>query len=328
MFDKKITRRFFLTISTLAPFALGWTKTSAYAANKESKSDHFKYAADSDKGIGVTKIVLLGTGTPNANPDRHGPSVAIVVNKTPYIIDCGPGVVRRAAGAYRKGVKGLRVDRLKKVFVTHLHSDHTAGYPDLILTPAVLGRRGPLEVYGPPGIKSMTNHVLKAYDEDIKTRTHGLEKGNSEAYKVNVNEMEEGTIYKDKLVSVKAFRVNHGNWKHAFGFRFETPDKVIVISGDTCPIGKIIEESKDADVLIHEVYCSEAYSRRTPERKKYHSASHTSTYELAKIALEARPKQLILYHQLLWGSKDSTLMSEIRKYYDGKVSYGNDLDIY
>jgi len=140
--------------------------------------------------------------------------------------------------------------------------------------------------------------------------------------------MEEGIIYKDRYVSVKAFRVNHGYWKHAFGFRFETPDKVIVISGDTCPIQKIIEESKDADVLIHEVYCSEGYSKRTPERKKYHSASHTSSYELAKIALEARPEQLILYHQLLWGSKESTLMSEIRKDYDGKVSYGNDLDIY
>jgi len=327
MFDKKITRRFFLTISSMASFALGWTKISAYAAKKEHKSGHPKYAAN-DKDGGVTKIVLLGTGTPNANPDRHGPSVAIIVKKTPYIIDCGPGVVRRAAGAYQKGVKGLRVDRLKKVFVTHLHSDHTAGYPDLILTPAVLGRRGPLEVYGPPGIKSMTDHIMKAYEEDIRTRIQGLEKGNPEAYQVNAHEFGEGVIYKDKYVSVKAFQVNHGAWKHAFGFRFETPDKVIVVSGDTRPTRKIVEESRDADVLIHEVYCAEGHSRRIPERRKYHSASHTSTSELAKMALEARPELLILYHQLLWGSKEAKLMSEIRKYYDGKVIYGNDLDIF
>lgn len=275
-----------------------------------------------------TKIVLLGTGTPYAHPDRHGPSVAIVVKKTPYIVDFGPGVVRRASAAYRKGVKGLRVDRLKKVFVTHLHSDHTAGYPDLILTPAVLGRRGPLEVYGPPGIKSMTDHILKAYEEDIKTRTEGLETGNPEAYVVNAHEIGEGVIYKGKYVTVKAFRVNHGSWKHAFGFRFETPDKVIVISGDTAPSRKIVEESRGADVLIHEVYSMKGLWGHKPEKRKYHSAFHTSTYELAKIAQEVRPGLLILYHQLLWGTKEATLMSEIRQYYDGKVIYGNDLDIF
>jgi ribonuclease BN (tRNA processing enzyme) len=127
-----------------------------------------------------TQIVLLGTGTPNADPDRSGPSVAIVVNETPYIVDFGPGVVRRAAAAFRNGVKALEVSNLKIAFLTHLHTDHTVGYPDLIFTPWVLGRDRPLEVYGPPGIKSMTEYILKAYEKDIDVRIHGLEPANTE----------------------------------------------------------------------------------------------------------------------------------------------------
>src|SRR4026207_1678372 len=122
-----------------------------------------------------SQVVLLGTGTPNADPERSGPSVAIVVNDTPYLVDFGPGVVRRAAAAFRKGVKGLAVKNLSRAFVTHLHSDHTAGYPDLILTPWVLERKEPLEVFGPKGIKPMTEHILKAYSADIDIRLNGGE---------------------------------------------------------------------------------------------------------------------------------------------------------
>jgi len=94
----------------------------------------------------ITKVVLLGTGTPGPDPERSGPCVAIVVNGTPYLIDLGPGVVRRASAAYRKGVKGLHFSKLKTAFVTHLHSDHTVGYPDFIFTPWVVGRTGPVQV--------------------------------------------------------------------------------------------------------------------------------------------------------------------------------------
>src|SRR6187431_2991239 len=114
-----------------------------------------------------TRIVLLGTGTPSPDPERSGPATAIVVNGTPYLIDFGPGVVRRIAAASQKGVPGLSVLNIKHVFLTHLHSDHTAGYPDLILTPWVLDRTAPLQVFGPKGIKRMTEHILKAYGEDI-----------------------------------------------------------------------------------------------------------------------------------------------------------------
>src|SRR5205085_7952668 len=110
-----------------------------------------------------TELVMLGTGNPAANPERSGPSVAIVVNDTPYLVDCGPGVVRRASAAHQKGVAGLAVQKLKTLFVTHLHSDHTLGYADVIFSPWVLGRKEALEAYGPSGLKAMTDHLLAAY---------------------------------------------------------------------------------------------------------------------------------------------------------------------
>src|SRR5262245_26241450 len=117
-----------------------------------------------------TQIVLLGTGNPSPTPDRSGPSTAIVVNDEPYLVDFGPGVVRRAAAAQQKGISALRQANIRHAFVTHLHSDHTVGYPDLIFTPWVVGRKEPLEVYGPRGIKAMTDHVLEAWADDIDIR--------------------------------------------------------------------------------------------------------------------------------------------------------------
>ena len=114
-----------------------------------------------------TSVVLLGTGNPNADPDRFGPALAIVVNNTPYIVDCGPGVVRRCTAAVKKGVAGLDVTKLNRLFITHLHSDHTSGLPDFIFTPAVLGRAEPLQIFGPKGTKNMTDHIMQAYKEDI-----------------------------------------------------------------------------------------------------------------------------------------------------------------
>ena len=110
--------------------------------------------------VSHTQVVLLGTGNPAADPDRSGPATAIVVNGTPYLVDFGPGVVRRAAAAVRdRGISSLEPANLHVVFATHLHSDHTVGFPDLIFSPWTLGRRVPLEVYGPKGIKAMADHL-------------------------------------------------------------------------------------------------------------------------------------------------------------------------
>lgn len=277
---------------------------------------------------GKTQIVLLGTGTPNADPDRSGPATAIVVNDTPYLIDFGPGVVRRAAAAFRKGIKGLEVKNLSHAFATHLHSDHTAGFADLILTPWVLERSAPLEVYGPKGIAAMTNHILEAYREDIDIRLRGGEPSNKTGYKVVAHEIKPGVIYKDANVTVKAFRVDHGSWREAYGFRFETADRTIVISGDCRPSESIIENCNGCDVLIHEVYSTTGFATRPAEWQKYHSRYHTSSRELAELATKAHPGLLILYHQLFWGTSDEDLLKEVRRNYSGKVVSGHDLDIY
>jgi ribonuclease BN (tRNA processing enzyme) len=277
---------------------------------------------------GTSRIVLLGTGTPITDPERSGPSVAIIVNDTPYLVDFGPGVVRRAAAAHLAGVEALNVENLKRAFVTHLHSDHTAGYPDLILSPWVMGRDEPLEVYGPEGIQEMTDHILAAYQQDIHMRLYGLEMANRQGYKVNVHEIQPGTVYEDSNVTVEAFLVGHGSWPLAYGFKFYAPDRTIVISGDTAPCEGIIEHAKGCDVLIHEVYSVDGFNRRTPHWQRYHSNYHTSSYELAGIASETRPGLLILYHQLFWGTPEEDLLREVTERYDGKVVSGRDLDIY
>ena len=176
-----------------------------------------------------TRIVLLGTGTPNADPDRSGPSVAIISGGVPYLVDFGPGVVRRAASAVRTGIRELDVRNLNIAFCTHLHSDHTAGYPDLILSPWVLGRNEPLDIYGPHGLKSMTDQIVDAYGEDIRERVNGLQPSNDSGYKVNAHEIQAGIIFEDSNVTVEAFRVNHGSMD-AFGYKFRAVDMTITIS--------------------------------------------------------------------------------------------------
>src|SRR5882762_5957615 len=114
-----------------------------------------------------TRVVLLGTGTPNADPDRFGPSVAIVVGDASYLVDFGVGVVRRAAAAERAGIAALAAPRLTRAFATHLHSDHTLGLADLMLSPWVLDRETPLDLYGPRGLKAMARHLVAAYEADL-----------------------------------------------------------------------------------------------------------------------------------------------------------------
>jgi ribonuclease BN (tRNA processing enzyme) len=289
------------------------------------------YTQSPSKPPAKTQIVFLGTGNPNPNPDRMGPSVAIVVNETPYIVDCGPGVVRRAVAAERLGVKALAAANLKTVFITHLHSDHTLGYPDLIFTPWVMRRKEPLAVYGPAGIQAMTDHILQAYSEDNDIRINGLEHGNTTGNKANVHEIKPGLIYKDQNVTVTAFLVKHGSWPQAFGYRFETPDRTIVISGDTSPSQSVVENCNGCDVLIHEVYSETGFAASNEEWRKYILSFHTSTHELAELATRAKPKTLILYHQMFFGGPKDTeegMLSEIRRVYESKVVSAHDLDIY
>jgi ribonuclease BN (tRNA processing enzyme) len=279
-----------------------------------------------------THLVILGTGTPIINPDRSGPSVAVVVNGSAYLVDFGPGVVRRAAAAARdKHITALTPKNLRVVFATHLHSDHTAGLSDLYLTPAVEGRPGALELYGPPGIADMARHIQAAYAKDVDIRVHGLEHGNANAYHINAHEIHPGIVYKDANVTVRAFAVAHGTWDFSYGYRFDTANRSIVISGDTAPTQEIAIACNGCDLLLHEVYSTAWFQQRTPAWQKYHSTFHTSTAALAEIANAAKPKQLVLYHQLFRPADnvDAVLIDELRKAgYNGPVASARDLDIF
>jgi ribonuclease BN (tRNA processing enzyme) len=275
-----------------------------------------------------THLVLLGTGTPNADPDRAGPSVAVVVNGAAYLVDAGPGVVRRAAAAAARGVTALEARRLERVFLTHLHSDHTVGLPDLLLTPWTLERERPLQVFGPRGTADLARHLVLAYDADIRRRIGGLQPQNETGWRIEPHEIAPGVVYRDSNVTVTAVPVRHEEWPEAYGYRFETADRVIVISGDCRPSEALAAACAGCDILLHEVYSDAGFARREPEWQRYHASAHTSATELAALATRARPRLLVLYHQLLWGSTPEGLVAEVAAGYAGPVRYGNDLDVF
>ncbi len=277
-----------------------------------------------------TRIVMLGTGTPNADPERYGPSVAIVVDDASYLVDFGVGVVRRAAAAAEQSkIPALNPANLKYAFATHLHSDHTLGLADLIVTPWILERSVPLTLYGPRGLKAMTNHLVAAYSEDLRMRlTGGEPKHGYDPHVVNVHEIVPGVVYRDDRVTVTAFAVKHGAWPQAFGYTFRTPDRTIVISGDTDANSHIEDQCVRCDVLVHEVYSEAGFAKRPAEWQAYHARYHTSSRQLGAIATRAQPGLLVLYHQLIWSSTEDELLKEVRSTYNGKVVSAHDLDVY
>ena len=294
-----------------------------------------------------TRVVLLGTGTPVPDPDRSGPATAIVVDGSAYLVDFGPGIVRRAkAAVLDRGITALEPANLNVAFVTHLHSDHTAGYSDLILTGWTAGRHTPLEVYGPTGLRSMTEHILEAYRIDIETRTNpeGNQRVISEGWKVNAHEIKSGVIYKDANVTVTAFPTKHA--MESYGYRFDTPDRSIVISGDTNPTEETIKACNGCDVLIHEGRTLEQFAQLPERPHAFVAKYHTTSEQLAALATKARPGLLIVYHSsIAWRpgiapsgtelisagaflSSPDVLQKEIASRYSGKFVIGRDLDVY
>jgi ribonuclease BN (tRNA processing enzyme) len=278
-----------------------------------------------------TKVVLLGTGTPGLDPDRSGPATAVVVNDMAYLVDFGPGVVRRASAAsldagMRKGIKALEPRNLRVAFVTHLHSDHTVGYPDLILSPWTTGRRVPLEVYGPNGLKAMTQHLIEAYRVDIETRTNadGNQRDFADGHRVNAYEISPGVVYKDPNVTVTAFPTKHA--MESYGYRFDTADRSIVISGDTNPTKATVEACRGCDVLIHEVHTPAWLATRPDTFRRFAAKYHTATPQLADLAREAKPKLLIVYHYTSLSPEE--LLADLLSRYSGHVVVGRDLDVY
>lgn len=274
-----------------------------------------------------TVVVLLGTGMPRPDPDHEGPATAVVVGDRVLLFDAGPGVERQMAAA------GLPIDGPTALFLTHLHSDHTLGYPDLVFTSWVMGRDRPLPAYGPPGLEAMTRHLVTAWTRDVRIRTGGLEHARPGGWRVEVTETRGGVVYDSAGVRVTAFRVPHGSWPVALGYRIDTPDRSVVISGDTRYSEEVERQATGVDVLVHEVY---AASRLAPEDRpggddwpRYMEAFHTSDRELGRLAARARPGMLILTHAIYRTAVEAESADVIREAgYRGRIVVGEDLGRY
>lgn len=278
------------------------------------------------------QVVLLGTGTPIPNPARSGPSLAVIANGTAYLVDAGPGIVRRAEeAAVKDQIPALQPARLHFLFLTHLHSDHTTGLPDLMLTPAVIGRPDGMEIYGPAGTTDMVRHLREAYAKDIDIRTNAAPNGEHEdtaRYTFTAHDVKPGVIFKDANVTVTALPVLHGNWDESLGYEFSSGGHRIVISGDTRPAESLSKACDGCDVLVHEVYSAAGLAKLPKAERGYHESFHTSTVELAKIAIQARPRKLVLTHVLFFGQPEDSIVKEIHDAgYKGEVVLANDLDV-
>ncbi len=287
-----------------------------------------------------TFVVTLGTSTPSPNPYRLGASGAVIVNETPYLIDAGEGIIRGIAKAAISHNK-LLVDcfapgKLSRLFITHLHSDHTVGIPSLILNPWIFGRTEPLEVYGPLGTKNLIEKILDAYQSDIHERINGPEHANDTGWKVIVKEIAKaGSVYEDNNIKIDAFEHKHGNLQN-FGYRFVTEDRIVVWAGD----GKVSESFQDAcmnaDVLVSEL-CTLDNIGKSPwggmsleEKEKVIWSYHVKPQDLANLASKAKVKKLVLIHESNYSSPydPEALLEEIKRYSQGEVISSRDGDVF
>jgi len=271
-----------------------------------------------------TRVFMLGTGNPNADPDRFGPATVILVDSTAYLVDCGAGVVRRWAAAGRANEGVPKPWTLRRLFITHLHSDHTVGFPDLIFSSWTLDPDNQvLRVFGPRGTRSMADHLLAAYAEDIRIRTDsGGERARTAGPRVEVQEIAPGVVYQDPLVRVTAFAVHHGTfYPQSFGFRFQTPDRDIVISGDTGPPSTTVDQCHGCDILIHEG----GFFHRDGATE-YRRTFHTSMEDIVAVARATQPKLLVLYH--LPPGDNAAGLQFIHAGYPGRVVVAKDLDVF
>jgi ribonuclease Z len=236
--------------------------------------------------------------------------------------------MRRASAmspSYGGQFEQMEIANIEYAFLTHIHSDHSGGLADLVLSPWVMGRDTELKLFGPKGLKDMVTKITEAYQLDIDYRLYGTQPANKKGFVSIVKEIEEGVIFKDTNVTVTAFYNNHGDLKESFGYLFETEDKKIIFSGDTAISDNLKKYSKGVDILVHEVYSSEGFKSKTADWKIYHKAHHTSSIDLGVLAKELNPKTLVPSHILFWGASEDSIMQDIKLNFSGKVILAEDL---
>jgi len=264
--------------------------------------------------------ILLGTGYPRPDANHASAATAIVAGKKWFLVDAGRNVTMRIAGA------DLPYAEMQAVFLTHFHSDHIAGLPDVFQTSWQFGRKTrPLDLYGGKGVERLAKGMLDFFHDDIHIRRDLTENLPAAGATIATHVVKEGVVYDDGEVRVTAFVVDHGPVEPAFGYRFDGGGKSIVISGDTRPTPNLIEHARNADVLIMEAYLPEHFLKvDTPEAAKRLMSYHTSAEEAGEIAKAARVKTLVLTHLIPAGS-DDVFLKRASAHFDGKVIVGSDL---
>ena len=266
------------------------------------------------------EAILLGTGYPRPDPEHAGASVAIVAGEKWFVVDAGRGATMRIAAT------DLRYEALAAVFLTHLHSDHTAGLPDLFDTSWQFGRKSrPFELYGPSGVERLANGMREFFAEDIHIRRDLVEKHPGGGARIVTHVIGQGVVFDDGVVKVTAFLVDHRPVVPAFGYRFDCGGHSIVISGDTRPVPNLIKYARGADVLIQEAYLPEHFDKvDTPAVAARLKSYHTSAEEAGVVARDAGVKKLVLTH-LIPAGEDETFRQRAAKAFRGTLLVGHDL---
>ncbi len=265
-------------------------------------------------------VILLGTGNPRPNANHAGAATAIVAGEKWFLVDAGRGATMRIASTE------LKYENMRGVFITHLHSDHTAGLPDLFITSWQFGRKTkPLPLYGPDGTKQLADAMLQFFAYDIHIRRDLVERHPAAGATIDTHIVKEGVVYDDGDVRVTAFKEEHAPVEPAFGYRFDSGGHSIVISGDTRPNANLIRFAKGVDVLVIESYLPGFFeSVDTPEVAKKLDAYHTSAAQAGEIAASAGVKTLVFTH-LMPPGLDAAFAEHARKTFHGKIIVGSDL---
>ena len=272
---------------------------------------------------GQFKVTLLGTGSPNPDVERAGPSTLVEAGNFKLMIDAG------RAATIRLNQMKLPPAKIDAVFFTHFHSDHTIGFPDLWLTgwlAAGGARKGPLSVYGPTGVKTLISGIEAGYSTDINLRAG--ENFPTEGVKLNVSEFaDEGVVFDKDGLKLTAFNVKHGTVKPAVGYRIEYKGKTVVISGDTTNDPNVAKHAMGADLLIHEVMIVRPENKNIPI-VKYVMGSHTSPQEAGEAFKKTGVKMAAYTHIIQFGNPPASLdelVRQTRETYDGPLEIGADL---
>lgn len=265
------------------------------------------------------RVTLLGTGNPTPSLTRFGPSILVRAGDETLLFDAGRGAAQRLFQL------GVPFQNINAVFLTHLHSDHIVGLPDLWLTGWLTGRTtSPLTLIGPAGTTEMAGYLEKAFAFDVRIR---VEEGGQSAGggQISARDIVQGAVYEEHGVRVTAFDVDHGMVKPALGYRIEYRGHVVVLSGDTRFSENVIEFSKGADLLVHEVAL--APTDINSSTRGYRAfAHHTTPEQAAEVFSRVKPKLAVYSHIVsLWGLKDEELTLRTRPLYPGPFEIGEDL---